>query len=255
MKDIVYDGSFEGLLSAIFQCYGELDQAYSILPEEQHQASLFNQPQKVATDTQQAERVLRALDEKTKGHSSRVILKLFLSETAARERLIADYIRLVMRAPNTQILTNFAHPVILKSTQIVKQIHREVHRMHAFVRFQRMPCGQYFALVEPDFDVLPLIGSHFEKRFADQKWSIVDGRRNYALHYDLIHCTILTQSDAAFAPLMQQIKASAEHHPESYYQTLWQTYFHAVNIRERNNPRLHLRHMPTRYWKYLIEKH
>jgi probable DNA metabolism protein len=35
---------------------------------------------------------------------------------------------------------------------------------------------------------------------------------------------------------------------------LWKTYFKAVNIAERNNPRLHLRQLPRRYWQYLPEK-
>jgi probable DNA metabolism protein len=35
---------------------------------------------------------------------------------------------------------------------------------------------------------------------------------------------------------------------------LWKTYFIAVNITERNNPKLHLRQLPRRYWQYLPEK-
>jgi probable DNA metabolism protein len=35
---------------------------------------------------------------------------------------------------------------------------------------------------------------------------------------------------------------------------LWKTYFIAVNITERTNPRLHLRQLPRRYWQYLPEK-
>jgi probable DNA metabolism protein len=41
---------------------------------------------------------------------------------------------------------------------------------------------------------------------------------------------------------------------ELLYQMLWQQYFNSVNIAARKNTRLHLRHMPKRYWKYLPEK-
>ena len=37
-------------------------------------------------------------------------------------------------------------------------------------------------------------------------------------------------------------------------QDLWRTYFKAICIRERLNPRKQLNDMPHRYWKYLTEK-
>jgi probable DNA metabolism protein len=41
---------------------------------------------------------------------------------------------------------------------------------------------------------------------------------------------------------------------EQLCQTLWQRYYDAVNISSRNNPKLHLRQLPRRYWRYLPEK-
>ena len=35
---------------------------------------------------------------------------------------------------------------------------------------------------------------------------------------------------------------------------MWRAYFRAVDIPERKNLRLHLRHVPKRYWPYLTEK-
>ena len=41
------------------------------------------------------------------------------------------------------------------------------------------------AIVQPDFNVLPLIEKHFRERYADQRWLIYDVRRKYGLYYDL----------------------------------------------------------------------
>ncbi len=41
---------------------------------------------------------------------------------------------------------------------------------------------------------------------------------------------------------------------EALYQILWQQYFSSVNISARKNMKLHIRHMPRRYWKNLIEE-
>ena len=37
-------------------------------------------------------------------------------------------------------------------------------------------------------------------------------------------------------------------------QDLWRTYFKAICIKQRMNPRKQLQDMPRRYWKYMTEK-
>ena len=41
---------------------------------------------------------------------------------------------------------------------------------------------------------------------------------------------------------------------DKLFQDLWRTYFKAICIRERMNPRKQLNDMPRRYWKYMTEK-
>ncbi|MFR1242295.1 MAG: DUF4130 domain-containing protein, partial [Butyricimonas faecihominis] len=41
---------------------------------------------------------------------------------------------------------------------------------------------------------------------------------------------------------------------EKLFQKLWQTYFKAITIKERLNPKLHRQNLPARFWKYLPEK-
>ena len=41
---------------------------------------------------------------------------------------------------------------------------------------------------------------------------------------------------------------------EFEFQKLWQDYFKSTNISSRENMKLHIRHVPKRYWKYLSEK-
>jgi probable DNA metabolism protein len=41
---------------------------------------------------------------------------------------------------------------------------------------------------------------------------------------------------------------------EKFFQDLWKTYFKAICIQERLNPRKYKQDMPVRYWKLLTEK-
>ena len=130
--------------------------------------------------------------------------------------------------------------------------------MMQFVRFQKAKDGTYLAVLSPDHNVLPLIIHHFHDRFNDQPWLIFDAYRHYGYHFDgqskPIRITFEDETSVPFSlkdgKLTDDILSSDDH----LLQDLWRTYFKAICIRERLNPRKQLNDMPRRYWKYLTEK-
>lgn len=42
---------------------------------------------------------------------------------------------------------------------------------------------------------------------------------------------------------------------EELYDQLWKDYFNSINIKERQNVKLHVQYLPKRYWRYLNEKY
>lgn len=270
----IYDGSYEGLLSCIFTIFKERTLPTAICNEASYQPSLLDAATPIATNEDFAARVLKGIDERTNARASLLVYKIFLSELPLSEMLIYDVVQAIIRKGDESILENFANPYILRAAQIEKMIYREVHRMHAFVRFQKSQDGLFCAAIDPDFNVLPLIGEHFERRYADQSWLIFDTRRHYALYYDQEKMEFVDIENPVFArtiyllgdeprgskPRGNQSGSSESANDELRdsreieYQLLWKNYFQAVNIRERNNKKLHMRHMPRRYWKYLTEK-
>lgn len=252
----IYDGSYEGLLSCIFVIFKDRTIPAAINSEANFQPSLLDTAvTRVITNQEWAGRVLKGIDERTHSRASILIYKLFLSELPLCEMLIYQIIQAIIRKGDESILENFANPYILKAAQIEKMIGREVHRMHAFVRFQESQEGLFCAVIDPDFNVLPLIGDHFERRYADQSWLIFDIRRQYGLYSDQNDISYVGTCHPAFKRNIDMFHRGAiQDGREKEYQSLWKNYFQAVNISERNNPKLHLRHVPRRYWKYLTEK-
>lgn len=251
MITLLYDGSFDGLLTAVFEVF-EYRYKDAEIKNETHylQENMFAEPHYVVTQSEKSERVLARL-EKTIGKSGiNELLKVYLSEDEAMERLILSAIRLSVQYPEENILMNFAEDSILRISKISKSVSRERHRMTAFVRFEKMQDGVFFAKIDPDFNVLPLIRKHFRDRYADQKWMIYDLRRHYGLFYDLESCDFFYPEEK---PNFHQYH-SKFHQEEEDYQQLWQSYFSKTNIKERKNTKLHLQHVPRRYWKYLTEK-
>lgn len=252
MSVFSYDGTFEGLLTAIFEIYERQEEPVAIVRYADVQPGLFSPIIEVITDLVKAERVWVGLGKKV-SHAARTHLyKAFLAEQPRVPLLIYQYARLAF-ASTQSIEENFATDCVRELAQINKQVFRESHRMEAFIRFQKTADDLFYATIAPDFNVLPLISGHFEKRYADQRWLIYDTKRHFGLYYDLEKVAQICL-DEEVADRSGRLPANILEHQETLYQQLWQTYFHHVNIPERKNRKLHLRHIPLRYWKYLTEK-
>ncbi|WP_266202910.1 TIGR03915 family putative DNA repair protein [Pontibacter kalidii] len=252
MHFYTYDGTFEGLLTVVFEAFERKAWPTSIQQEHLAQPSMFGEHITVVTDEEKAGRVWQGLQKKLSINAQQVLYHTFLWEQPGFEQILFDYIKLVFGSAQS-IEGNYAAPCVLQVQQAAKQVHREKHRMEAFVRFQKTADGLYFATISPDFNVLPLIVRHFEKRYADQRWAIYDTNRRYGAYYDLSQVSFI---NLELPPHQRHtsLAAEAKDAEEDVYQQLWQVYFDNVNIPERRNPKLHLRHIPRRYWKYLSEK-
>ena len=148
---------------------------------------------------------------------------------------------------------DYSNKAVLTVFQTAKKVWREKHRMEAFVRFQKTADDLYYAIISPDYNVLPLIAKHFTERYADQRWMIYDAKRKYGSYYDGKE---VENVQIKFSEEMAQGRdvSHAYDETEGIYQQLWQQYFKSVNIAARKNTKLHIQHMPKRYWKYLPEK-
>lgn len=249
---LTYDGSFEGFLSCVFATYEEKLKVEDILPPGKNAQELFSALSPTITDTGKAKRVWSSLKKKTSAAGLLDIKFAFLSEIDGIEKQLMAMIRYIF-AEDAAVDRDFSHPAVLRVAQAAKKVGREKHRMEAFVRFRLTRDGIYFAAIEPDFNVLPLIKSHFKSRYADQKWIIYDLKRNFGIAYDLSDVTYITLD------LNPEIGISGApeaffHTSEISFQKLWDQYFTSTNIKSRANKKLHVQHLPKRYWKYLTEK-
>jgi len=253
LKSYTYDATFPGLFSAIFQAYARKELDVDIVPEDRHQQQLFGEAVTIDTNEAEAKRVLTGLDKRVKG-ISKWLHHIFLTEQEGTERLILHYVRRQLKT-ELDVSKDASDEKIRALQQLKKQMGREVHRMHAFVRFQETPDGMYVGLINPDFNCLPLLGEHFGARYPAMDWLIYDTTRHYGLHWDpntkkAEFITLTNSTNTQLRQLSEDMLATAE----TGYQDLWKAYFKAVDIPERRNMSLHLQHVPRRYWKYLVEK-
>ena len=248
-----YDGSFEGLLTAVFDVYVRRAEPARIVAAN-HQPDAFSEWVLVLTDETKANRVWRGLQKRLSTAALVNVYSCYLSELPEREELLLSFVRQVfVSAAAGKVEENYGSPEVLRVSQVGRQLFREKHRFEAFVRFQQLRDGTFYATIDPDFNVLPLITAHFVRRYVDQVWIIYDTRRKYGVYYDKAEAREVRFD---FAPPDQpdENPGSVYNEQEELYQLLWRVYFQNVNIPARRNPKLHRQHVPIRYWKYLVEK-
>ena len=250
MTILLYDGTWYGLLSCIFDIFEYKLGPVSVSTRKQHQPDAFSKTQEVFTSKEHAERVLKGLHKKLSPTGMSSLYSCYLSELPEIPSVIIRYARLLFSSGISE--KAYGNPDVLKIFQVAKMVSRERHRMKAFIRFRLTQDDIYYANIEPDFNVLPLIVSHFKNRYADQKWVIYDTKRSYGVYYDL-YTTEEIQLDFTVDP-EKPTDTNIFAEKEEQYQTLWKDYFQHVSIDSRKNTALHVRHVPRRYWKHLTEK-
>lgn len=255
MTYLIYDGTFSGFISAIFDVYELKLKQVKIIKKSDKVPLLFTEQIIVDFNDKKFKRVKNKLTEYLGNSGFKNLWKATLSELPNVEDVLLGVIRYTF-LHKKNVLGDFGNIYVLKLQEILKKIGREKHRMDAFVRFKLAKDGIYYATIEPDFDVLPLISNHFKNRYADQKWLIFDLKRNYGIYYDL-HTVVTVEVNNSKTNNnnnnISVLKIEWDN-TELEFQKLWKNYFKSTNIESRKNTKLHLQHVPKRYWKYLIEK-
>lgn len=248
----LFDGSFAGLLTAVFESYAARHGSVLLLEQDKAAHNFLDPVITITTTPEKAQRVWAGLKKKLTITQLAQYYSAFLSEEAAMMQHLFYYARFVFDHA-AGAASNYGHPDVMAVQQMAKKVSRERHRMKAFVRFQKTVAGLYISVIEPDYNVLPLIRTHFKDRYADQPWVIYDRKRKYGIYYDgkAVHEVVIEAATPGSLANSAEIALDAS---EALYSTLWKDYFNSTNIKERKNTRLHIRHVPRRYWRHLTEK-
>lgn len=254
MTTYIFDGTLEGLLTAIFEFYERKPGKIQLVSEQHFQPLLLEESFEVISDEAKAKRVWAGLRKKISADWQTRFYKTFLSETEESWQHLFDFACYVFDN-QAGVEHNYGHESVMAISKMDKSVNREKHRMKAFIRFQETSDGIFYAPIEPDYNVLPLISNFFKNRYADQKWIIYDLKRKYGLYYDLEK---VEEIKLDYQPVVKSspmnLPGEVLQEKQELYALLWNDYFKSTNIPARKNMKLHIQHVPKRYWKYLTEK-
>ena len=149
----------------------------------------------------------------------------------------------VVRGGEASLLDDPADADVARLRTLAKAVDREVHRAHAFVRFQESRDADgapiYSAWFEPEHEIFRLAAPFFRDRFANMRWVIATPTG--AARWD--------GRELAFSDEPMPRPAGTGDPQEG----LWRTYYSSVFNPARLNERALSHHVPARYWRNMPE--
>lgn len=142
----------------------------------------------------------------------------------------------------SELMTVATDPDVMRVGTLARDVHRDQHKMQAFVRFReigRDRNSRFVAWFEPSHYIIEATASFFEHRFADMAWSILTPDR--CAHWDGSN-TVFTDGVAKTdAPSSDRLEET------------WRSYYASIFNPARLKVKAMKAEMPVKYWRNLPE--
>lgn len=231
--------SFEGFLSAVFEAFKLKLYVSKIVPENIYVPKLFEDTHVITTNSKNAARVWQGIQKNAGNNIAFMVQAAYLSELPIMEISLWEYVRNIFINPSSaqNMLEHNAHNVF----QTANKVKHEANQIKGFVRFQKTQEGLMVSLIEPVYNIVALLAEHFENRFPNMEWLIIDIKRKCGIHYNKIEVYEVF-GDATEIPQIND-----------EFTALWKKYYNSAAIKERKNIKLQRRLLPVKYRKHLTE--
>ncbi len=159
------------------------------------------------------------------------------------ERFALLYAMLLKLRGNRHAMDDRADPLLDRLQRLAKEVRRDVHKMHAFVRFREVeqPDGttRFVAFFEPEHHIVRHTAGFFVRRFANMRWSILTPE--LSIHWDSDSLSEGPGATRADAPSGDPLEA------------MWKTYYASIFNPARLKVGAMLKEMPKKYWRNMPE--
>ena len=265
--DVAYcfDGTLEGLLSAIFAAYERREDPADVACRANLQPRLGQRIVDIPTDPERALRVQRGIC-RTCGPASYDAVKCAsLSDDPRAGTVAYRFVRHAMAAgkpracasckrrsacdgactrPGRSPLSDVAHPAVEPLVRLSRAVYNERHRMMQFLRFEHLEGGVWFARCSPKANVVPLLMDWFCGRFNTQP---------FLIHDEAHHLAGVYGGSDWYLVKTDRLNLPGPAADEAAMQRAWRRFYRAVAVESRYNPELRRQFMPKRLWKNITE--
>ena len=158
------------------------------------------------------------------------------------ERFALLYTLLLRLRAQPKAMEDRADPLVGRLERMAKEVRRDMHKMHAFVRFREVEAeggARYVAWFEPEHHIVRTNAGFFVRRFNTMQWSILTPE--LSIHWDGERLTESPGATRAEAPDGDPIEET------------WKTYYASIFNPARVKVKAMTKEMPKKYWKNMPE--
>ncbi len=154
------------------------------------------------------------------------------------ERFALLYTLLLRLKSDRHALEDQADPLVRRLQDLAKSVRRDVHKMHAFVRFREID-DRFVAFFEPEHHIVRRAASFFVNRFTSMRWSLLTPE--LSIHWDGQKLTEGPGATRADAPSGDPLEET------------WRTYYASIFNPARLKVGAMFKEMPKKYWRNMPE--
>ena len=242
-KTYVYDGSFEGLLSIVFNCYISKNIPLKIIEKSNLEINFLDEIEEQITNYEHSDRIFHGIIKNISYNTLYNSYYAFLSNTKNKEINIVKYLLngfIIGPKIDTMLSIDFVFAV----HSMRKKMLHEAHKFKGLLRFIQVKENLFYASIHPDNNIIENLGHHFINRLPTQNFIIHDKNRNIVFLYNTKEYKIINNFSLPSFTISDE---------EKKYQELWSSFFKTIAIKERTNKRLQMQYMPKKYWQDLVE--
>ena len=252
---LVCDSSLSGFLCATAEAINMYlnGQDFPGIRSEQEGGTLFETTFNVVRDDERAKRFWKRIEARAGKDAMQTCRDAFLSDTPGKMNACAHGFKRIY-SEGKGALDDWSDPLIASLSKAALRSRFQAHLIMGILRFTELSDASLYARIQPECDVLPLIGEHFASRFSRFRFAIHDVGRSMAVVHEpglglSFHNGFSLQAHSDNLP-QAGFPVSADEVP---IRKAWLKYFRAVSIDARKNEKLQISHMPKKYWKFLPE--
>ncbi len=260
-----YDGTLEGLLSAVFAAYARHEDPTDVAPNGVLQPRLGQMVVDIPTDFDAALRVQRGISRTCGPAAFDAVKTVSLSDDPHAGTVAYRFVRHAMAAnkppacgtcarhgscggvctrSRRSVLADVAHPAVQPLLRLSRAVYNERHRMMQFLRFEHLEGGLWFARCSPQANVVPLLMDWFSGRFNTQP---------FVIHDEAHHLAGVYEGSDWYLVRTDRLDLPGPAADERAMQDAWKRFYRTIAVESRYNPELRRQFMPKRLWKNITE--
>ncbi|MCS7199534.1 MAG: TIGR03915 family putative DNA repair protein [Caldimicrobium sp.] len=242
MKIYLYDGTWIGFLTLLETIYlGKIDlEGSSILNLRLLNKNLPLYYEEITSSTERALLFYNHLKKTLPTEFFKKLYIYYLCDQAQLEKPLIRVIKGTEKDPLFWKNITLEDPLVLHQTE--KSLWRECHRFKGILRFKSGPNGILLAIIEPKFNILPLLYKHFVRRFPQESFYIYDRLRRLLFSYRNCQSKIMW---------VEELKLDES--LEDAFEDLWKEYFKEIAVPERKCSKRQRNKLPLRLRKNMPE--